>query len=274
MGDPPRPPSDVLAFYEEGTEEGRLESPAGVLEFTRTKELIRRFLTEPGSVIDIGGGSGRYAQWLADEDHTVTLVEPVAELRSLAQARVGRPSRVAVHAADARALPFEDDAFDAALLLGPLYHLPERSQRNQALGEVTRVCRPGAVVFAAAISRFAPVVRAVIDHPERITDPRHFELMLDEVTSGRRAPQPRRLTPFPDAYFHRPEELRDELAEAGIQDVKIFGIEGPGILLANLSDLWGDEAARQRILTIARAVETDPAFLAVSAHLLGVGRTP
>ncbi len=47
---------------------------------------------------------------------------------------------------------------DAVLLLGPLYHLPERADRLAALAEARRVLRPGGVVFAAAISRFASML--------------------------------------------------------------------------------------------------------------------
>ncbi len=41
------------------------------------------------------------------------------------------------------------------LLLGPLYHLIDRADRMTALGEALRVLRPGGVLFAAAISRWA-----------------------------------------------------------------------------------------------------------------------
>jgi SAM-dependent methyltransferase len=56
---------------------------------------------------------------------------------------------------DARALRLADASADAVLLLGPLYHLPERAGRLKALAEARRVRRPGAMVLAAAISRLA-----------------------------------------------------------------------------------------------------------------------
>ncbi|WP_169923393.1 methyltransferase domain-containing protein [Paramicrobacterium agarici] len=77
-----------------------------------------------------------HARALQGRGLAVELVDPVA-------AQVG----------DARDLPFADNEFDAALLLGPLYHLAGARERLTALTEAARVTRPGGVVFAAALSR-------------------------------------------------------------------------------------------------------------------------
>lgn len=44
---------------------------------------------------------------------------------------------------DARALPVASESADVVLLLGPLYHLTEATDRRQALAEAMRVVRPG-----------------------------------------------------------------------------------------------------------------------------------
>jgi hypothetical protein len=58
--------AELHAHYARGEERGRLGSGRGRLEFTRTTELVLRFLpAAPALVADIGGGPGRYALWLA-----------------------------------------------------------------------------------------------------------------------------------------------------------------------------------------------------------------
>jgi ubiquinone/menaquinone biosynthesis C-methylase UbiE len=51
--------------------------------------------------------------------------------------------------------------------MGPLYHLLTAEARHQALSEAERVLKPAGVVFAAFITRFAPVRDIAIDQPER-----------------------------------------------------------------------------------------------------------
>jgi hypothetical protein len=58
--------AELTAHYSRGEERDRLSAGRGLLEFTRTTEIILRFLpAAPALVADIGGGPGRYALWLA-----------------------------------------------------------------------------------------------------------------------------------------------------------------------------------------------------------------
>ena len=65
-----------------------------------------------------------------------------------------------------------------ALLLGPLYHLTEESDRVGALREALRVTRPDGLLVAACISRFASTYDGLalryLDDPdfERIVESR------------------------------------------------------------------------------------------------------
>src|SRR4051794_41154085 len=140
-------------FYEqEYDEDVRLtRSPHGRLELARTVELLDRVLpAPPGRVLDVGGGTGVHARWLVTAGFDVTLVD-------LMPGHVRRAARIdGVEAVlgDARSLSLEDGEFDVVLVLGPLYHLTEASDRLAALREARRVARPGAPVAAAAIGRY------------------------------------------------------------------------------------------------------------------------
>lgn len=270
MSDRHGPPDDLLDYYGMSLEPGRLDTGVGLLEYERTREIVLRFLPPQSAVADIGGADGRYAAWLTDIGHRVELVEPVPLHLELARQRAGGPPRFEVHDGDARQIPLPDESFDAVLLLGPLYHLGERADRLQALRETARICRPEGVVVAAAISRFAPLLDAI--RRGRVTDEALFTNVLDETVTGRRVPADRRTSPFPDSYFHLPEELEDEVVSAGLELVAIYGLEGPGSLLHDRDPAWDDEHARARLARAALLLETDPHLIAVSAHLLAVAR--
>lgn len=128
----------ILSYYGELFDEGaRLttRSAQGPVEFARTQEIILESVSA-GRVLDIGGGAGVHARALQSAGLEVELLDPVP--RHVDQARaVGVSARIG----DARALPFQDGEFDAALVLGPLYHLAAREDRQLALREAARVVR-------------------------------------------------------------------------------------------------------------------------------------
>jgi SAM-dependent methyltransferase len=110
----------------------------------------------PGGVLDVGGGPGNYATWLAEDGYEVKLIDATPEL--VEQARAGEPPAFEAAVGDARDLAEPDESADAVLLLGPLYHLPARDNRMKALAEAHRVLRPGGLLAAAAISRYTIVI--------------------------------------------------------------------------------------------------------------------
>ena len=145
----------MRAYYAQGKEQDRLAVPKGALELERTKEILqRRMPPPPAAVADIGGGPGRYALWLAELGYTVHHRD-LMDLHVDQLQAVGNPS-IQTAAGDARHLDLPDSSVDAVLLLGPLYHLPEREDRIQTLKEARRIVRADGPVFVAAISRWAP----------------------------------------------------------------------------------------------------------------------
>jgi len=154
--------------------------------------------------------------------------------------------------------------------MGPLYHLTERSCRVRALAEARRVLRPGGVVFAACICRYASLMAALA---LGLLDDSSFEPILrrnlDEGQHRNPGSDP---LYFTTAYMHLPQELRDETEEAGFMIEDLLPVEGPGWLAKNFEQAWADETQKKRLLDIARRVEREPALTGVSPHLLAVGR--
>ncbi|HMK13092.1 MAG TPA: class I SAM-dependent methyltransferase, partial [Acidimicrobiales bacterium] len=211
---------------------------------------------------------GRYAAWMAAAGWEVTLLDPVP--LHVAQAAASVPGRVA--RADGRALPHPDASFDAALVLGPLYHLPDRDDRVVVLREAARVVRPGGVVVAAAISRLASMLSGFSEGT--ITDERFRAIVARDLTDGLHRNPERVPGWFTTAYFHRPADLAGELRDGGLQDVRVVGVEGPSWLWGDRGREPEDEEWRRAALWAAELVEDDDEFMPMSAHLLGIARRP
>jgi SAM-dependent methyltransferase len=94
-------------------------------------------------------------------------------------------------------------------MLGPLYHLTVRDNRLTALQKAGRVLRPGGLVFAAAISRFASTFDGL--RAGFLADPEFEQIVERDIASGLHTNPRGRSGWFTTAYFHRPDEFAAEL---------------------------------------------------------------
>jgi ubiquinone/menaquinone biosynthesis C-methylase UbiE len=265
----------IVEFYHRTPEEDRLGQGPFILEELRTREVIGRHARRPpATVLDVGGAAGAYALWLADAGYTVHLVDAAPRLVAEAERRsAGRPRPLASYRiGDARELDFPDESADVVLLLGPLYHLTEAADRARALGEARRVLKPGGQLFAAAISRWASALDGL--SRDLFQDPRFAAIVERDIREGQHRNPTERPDYFTTAYFHRPDELRGEAVAAGLIVDGLYGLEGPGWILSDVTDRLADPRSRADLLQVARLLESEPAMLGVSAHLLVVARKP
>jgi hypothetical protein len=144
------------------------------------------------------------------------------------------------------------------------------ADRIRALDEARRVARPDGLVAVAAISRFASLFEGLVR--EFIFDPEFRDIVHRDFADGRHANPQNRPHWFTTAFFHRPEQLAEEIGSAGLSLVELVGVEGLAGWLPHLEHRWANEADREVILSATRLVEAEPAALGLSAHLLAVAR--
>jgi len=268
------PPFDpnILVYYGKFSEDDRLITGTGPLEFARTQDILTRYLPPPPAVVlDVGAGTGPYSCWLATEGYEAHLIEPVPRLVEQARQRAARQPEhplASCRAGDARALDHPAGCADAVLLFGPLYHLTAQAERLQALREAHRVLKSGGRLFAAGISRYASVLdglaRGYLDDPEFAT------IVRRDLENGQHRNPTDNLAYFTTAYFHQPAELREEIVAAGFTHEVTLAVEGPVWLPDDFTQRWADPGQRAAMLDLARELEADEALLGVSPHLLVV----
>lgn len=275
MSPTPKPPPEVLDYYALGEERGRLDQDP--LERARTWDILDRHLPPPpGVVLDVGGAAGAYAFGLAERGYAVHLVDPVhlhveQALEASAARATGRLASATI--GDARALDRPEAGVDALLMLGPLYHLLQRTDRLAALVEARRVLKPGGWLFAAAISRFASLLDG-LRGGDLFDQPLFPPIVEHDLATGRHRNDTGLARFFTTAFFHHPDELQAEVTEAGFALEGVLAVEGPAGLMPDLRKRWEDPAQRETLMRFLRLIEREPSLLGAGFHLLAVARRP
>ena len=269
-------PPEIIDYYASGRELERLAKGIGPLELARTQELVERFFpATPAVVFDVGGGPGVYSCWLAREGYEVHLVDAVPlHVEQAKRASAAQPATpvATLEVGDARELAWPDACADGVLLHGPLYHLTDRVDRLVTIGESLRVLRPGGALLAIGITSHASTLVGLVNW--WVHDADYFEMCRRELAEGLHVQPPNWPGLFTTAYFPRPGELEAELEEAGLVHEVTLAVQGPGWLVPEFEEKWGDEEHRETILRLVRLMEADAGALGMSPHLMAVARKP
>ncbi len=218
--------SDIVRnYYDDHIERewSRLDEPLCRLEFASTLRLIEKYFPPSGFVCDIGGGPGRYTIELLRRGYWVTLLDLSDGLlkrgeTALREAGLTADALMRGDACDLSSLP--TSRFDAALLLGPLYHLVDQPKRLTALGELHRVLKPGGCAIVSYLNSLGILRCGVADFPDRYSDA-DFLLSLLGEKSFRGS-----LRGFTESYWTTPEIALREVASVGFEVISYAGAEG------------------------------------------------
>jgi ubiquinone/menaquinone biosynthesis C-methylase UbiE len=237
------------------------------LEFAITKRALAEFLPpSPAAILDCGGGPGRYAIHLTQLGYRVTLLDLAQGNLALARQRaseIGVEVAAVVHGNALDLSRFAADAFDAVLLLGPLYHLVTQPERDQAVREALRVLRPGGMFFAAFITLYAPFRDSIAKGylKKLADDPSLAETLLRDQSDN---------VGFTDAWFARPAEVRPWLETFPLRTRALLATEG--VAAGHEQHLNAlDEASFEYWVDLSYRLCGDPHLLGAADHLLYVG---
>ncbi len=253
------------------TEAVRLEQDCPV-EFAVTAHCLRQRIVPGSRVADIGVGGGHYAERLASLGCTVHLVDVSEKLLEAARLRLhaaGLQDRIAgltrCSATDLANLP--DGAFDAVLLLGPLYHICRAEDRQRAVREAARILKPAGTVFAAGINRLTYLRDLFRQAPQEAVQRRVFhqhylqEGVLDPSINAA----------FPHAHLTSVPEFRSLLTDR-FEEQALLGVESftGGPSQKSLTGLSAGEQAAW--LELVEATAATPEGLGMADHFLFIGR--
>lgn len=167
-------------YYANYDEEGRLLSKHGQVEYRTTMKYIHEMLeatdmtretietekmgSERKKILEVGAGTGRYSIALAKEGHEVDALEYTAHNLEIMNRKIAGEGLSDIRTYHGTALDlsrFADESFDLTLLLGPMYHLYTKEDKQKAMAEAIRVTKRGGHIFVAYCMNEATMLQFV-----------------------------------------------------------------------------------------------------------------
>lgn len=264
----------VARYYDEQSEIEWERMERHRTEFVVTQRTMEKYLLlPPARVLDCGGGPGRYSIWLSKKGYRVTLFDLSDGNLRLAKEKaltVGTTIEAYEQGSATDLRRFEENSFDVVLLMGPLYHLFEEKQRQQAVDEAQRVLKPGGILLASFITRYSAHRYAAIKEPDWIL--RESARSEELLRSGRLLPQGEQGERFV-AYMAHPDEVAPLFYKAAMEIKEILGVEG---LVSHIEEQINqlDGELWERWLALNLRVAGEPSIHGCTEHLLVVALKP
>ncbi|SMG13123.1 class I SAM-dependent methyltransferase [Sphingobacterium psychroaquaticum] len=259
---------DIELFYNRASEETRLDRGMGVFEFERIKSLVEKYIpTSSSKIIDIGGGTGKYSEWLAKKGHHVHLVEPVSKHIQIAQNRANRlKNKFSVHLGEGRKLEFPNDYADLIILHGPLYHLQKKEDRDLAISEAKRILKNDGIILGFAINYTASTLVGLLNG--LIHKKPFFEMCKEELVWGMHNPPDDFPWLLAEAFYHKPEQLKDEFINQGLTYLNTYAVEGMAWLDKEYFANMLNNKKRRTLMELIQVTENDSYLLPFSPHMM------
>ncbi|GAA0728448.1 hypothetical protein GCM10009430_37630 [Aquimarina litoralis] len=259
---------NIELFYNKVSEETRLNKGMGVFEFERVKSLIEKYISSSTlKIIDVGGGTGKYSEWLAKKGHQVYLVEPVPKHIKLAEDRASKlKNKFSVQLGESRKLEFKNNFADLVILHGPLYHLQKKEHRELTISEAKRVLKSDGIILGFAINYTASTLVGLLNG--LIHKNSFFKMCKEELTTGIHNPPDDFPWLLAEAYYHKPEQLKDEFINQGLTHINTYAIEGMAWLDKEYFTNMLNNKKQKTLLELIKITENDSYLLPFSPHMM------
>lgn len=260
----------VRQHYNENaqTEWARLEY--NFFEFQLTTYMMDKYIKPGDSVLDIGGGPGRYSIHYAKKDCAVTLAELSEGNVTLAKEKAGEEGvSLAAHAVNCLELDkLGLGQFDHVFLMGPLYHLQDKNDQIEAVNVALRHLKPGGKLYVS----FIPILSGMIydlQHGgmicEDAKDPR-VNMLLDYIESGTDYSG----DGFTDVCFHHNRNILPFMEQFPLNKLHLFPQEG-FLALNKVEILQRSQEEIGQWIELAKRYLEMPELLSWGEHIMYIG---
>ena len=213
----------IKQFYDENTQYEWERLDRHPFEFAITTRMMDRYIKAGDSILDIGGGPGRYSLHFLQKGNPVVLTD-------LSQGNIDFANRLAsernlpLRSLVCDALQIEqhiEEKFDHVFLMGPLYHLLDEADRVQAVKASLAMLKPNGILYASFLLMFSGIIYFLREAPEQVVQPGEqvwLNAVRNQISWGGDA--------FTRAFFIDQDCILPFMQQFDIEILHLFGQEG------------------------------------------------
>lgn len=258
----------VKQYYDQNTQYEWERFDRHPFEFAITTKFMGRYVKPGDSILDIGGGPGRYSLHFLKKGNPVTLVDLSDSSVNFAKDQAQcMHLPLQAHVCDALDVREQiSGRFDHVFLMGPLYHLLKEEDRVRSVETALAMLKPNGILYASFLMMFSGLIYLLSRDPEMILNPNE-QVWLDAVRSetswGGDA--------FTRAFFIDQDEIVPFMKQFSIEILHFFGQEG--ITSANNDYLMQQSGQVQSALVdLALKLCEIPKYISHSEHAMVIAR--
>ncbi len=246
----------VNRTYDVFDEAKRLSTKAGKVEFITTVRYIEKYLKPGDKILDVGAGTGAYSIYFSRNGYEISALELADANVAAFRKRIMPGDCIDLVQGNALDLSrYPDKHFDIVLVLGPLYHLERKEDKQRCIEEAKRVCKDGGKIFFAFISNDMVILTELMYNEKYF-----FGDTYDHDSF--------KVYDFP-FVFNTLDEMREILHRGGVKILDEVASDGVSELLAGRINALEEESYEQYLRYHFYTCEK-PEMLGRSNHLLFV----
>ncbi len=258
----------IRNFYDQNSQQEWDRLDRHPFEFAITTRMMDRYIKAGDSILDIGGGPGRYSLHYLEKGNPVTLTD-------LSQGNIDFAMRLASErelplrslACDALLIQeYVEDKFDHVFLMGPLYHLLDEAERIQAVKSAIAMLKPNGILYASFLLMFSGIIYFLREAPEQVVQPSEqvwLDAVRQQISWGGNA--------FTRAFFIDQDKVLPFMQQFDLEILHLFGQEG--ITSTHNYDLqMQPEEIQNAWINLSVDMCEIPKYLSHSEHAMVVAR--
>lgn len=258
----------IRNFYDQNSQQEWDRLDRHPYEFAITTHMMDRYIKAGDSILDIGGGPGRYSLHYLEKGNPVTLTD-------LSQGNIDFAMRLASErelplrslACDALLIQeYVEDKFDHVFLMGPLYHLLDEAERIQAVKSAIAMLKPNGILYASFLLMFSGIIYFLREAPEQVVQPSEqvwLDAVRQQISWGGNA--------FTRAFFIDQDKVLPFMQQFDLEILHLFGQEG--ITSTHNYDLqMQPEEIQNAWINLSVDMCEIPKYLSHSEHAMVVAR--